>query len=116
MTLRGQEYVEAAKTYGSSTPRILLMHIVPNVIGPLLVGVTMALGTTILRIANLGFLGIGIASPTPEWGTIISENQTNIRFHPYLGIIPGLFIMISVMSLSFIGDGLRDALDPKMKN
>ena len=116
MTLRGQEYVEAAKTYGSTTPRILIKHIIPNVIGPLIVSITMSLGSTILRIANLGFLGIGIASPTPEWGTIISENQTNIRFYPYLGIIPGLFIMISVMSLNFIGDGLRDALDPKMKN
>ena len=115
MTLRSQEYIEAAKTYGSTTPRILVKHILPNVIGPLIIGVTMGLGSTILRIAGLGFLGIGIASPTPEWGTIISENQTNIRFYPYLGIIPGLFIMIAVMSLNFIGDGLRDALDPKMK-
>jgi len=116
MTLRSQEYVEAARTYGLKTPHILIKHIVPNIIGPLTVGVTMGLGSTILRIASLGFLGIGIASPTPEWGTIISENQTNIRFYPYLGIIPGLFIMVSVMCLNFIGDGLRDALDPRMKN
>jgi len=115
MTLRGQEYIEAAKTYGLKTPLILIKHIIPNIIGPLTVGITMGLGSTILRIASLGFLGIGIASPTPEWGTIISENQTNIRFYPYLGIIPGLFIMLSVMCLNFIGDGLRDALDPKMK-
>lgn len=115
MTLQNQEYVESAKTYGSKTPRILIRHILPNIIGPLIIGVAMDLGSTILRIAGLGFLGIGIASPIPEWGTIISENQVNIRFYPHLGIVPGLFIMVSVMSLSFIGDGLRDALDPKMK-
>ena len=115
MTLRGQEYVEAARTYGSSTRQILIRHILPNIVGPMIVSITMSLGNVMLRIASLGFLGIGIASPTPEWGTIISENQTNIRFYPYLGIIPGLFIMVSVMCLSFVGDGLRDALDPKMK-
>jgi peptide/nickel transport system permease protein len=115
MTLRSQEYVDAARTYGSSVPRILVKHIVPNIIGPLVVGVTMQVGTTILRIASLGFLGIGIAPPTPEWGTIISENANNIRFYPFLGLVPGLFIMIAVLSLTFVGNGLRDALDPKMK-
>ena len=73
-------------------------------------------GGTILQIASLGYLGIGIAPPTPEWGTIISENQSNIMYHPYLGIIPGLFIMIAVLSLNFVGDGLRDALDPKLSD
>jgi peptide/nickel transport system permease protein len=115
MTLRGHEYVEAARTYGSSMPRILVTHIIPNIVGPIVVSITMSLGSTILKIAALGFLGIGIAPPTPEWGTIISENQINIRFYPYLGIIPGLFIMISVMCLNFVGDGFRDALDPKLK-
>jgi peptide/nickel transport system permease protein len=115
MTLRSQEYVEAARTYGAATYRILIKHIIPNIVGPIVVSVTMNLGSVILQIAALGFLGIGIAPPTPEWGTIISENQTNIRFYPYLGIIPGLFIMVSVMCLNFVGDGFRDALDPKMK-
>jgi peptide/nickel transport system permease protein len=116
ISLRGQEYVEAAKTYGSSNALILIKQIIPNIVGPLIISITMSLGGTILRIANLGFLGIGVASPTPEWGTIISENQTHIRFYPYLGTVPGLFIMVTVLSLNFIGDGLRDALDPKMKN
>ncbi|MDE6168949.1 MAG: ABC transporter permease [Acetatifactor sp.] len=116
MTLRNQEYIEAAKTCGTSRFRIIWRHIVPNILGPMIIDVMMGLGSTILRIASLGFLGIGIASPTPEWGTIISENQINIRYYPYLGIIPGLFIMITVLSFNFIGDGLRDALDPKMKN
>ena len=116
MMLSGQEYVDAARTYGMPTPLILLKHIVPNIIGPLVIGIMMGIGSTILRIASLGYLGIGIASPTPEWGTIISENQNAIRYHPYLGIIPGLFIMVTVMCMNFVGNGLRDALDPKMKN
>lgn len=77
---------------------------------------TLGLGGTILAIASLGFLGIGVASPTPEWGTILSENRANIRFYPYLGLVPGMFIALSVMCLNFIGDGLRDALDPRTKN
>ena len=115
MTLRSQEYVEASRTYGLKTPLILIKHIIPNIIGPVIVGVTMGLGTTILRIASLGFLGIGVSPPTPEWGTIISENQNSLRYYPYLGVVPGVFIMVSVLCLNFVGDGLRDALDPKMK-
>lgn len=116
MTLRGQEFIEAAKCCGTGNTRILLKHIIPNVLGPLVISVMSGLGGTILSIASLGFLGIGIAPPTPEWGTIISENQASLMYYPYLGIIPGLCIMIAVLSLNFIGDGLRDALDPKQKN
>lgn len=116
MTLRGQEFVEAARSCGTGNIRILLKHILPNVLGPLIVSVMNVLGGTILGIASLGFLGIGIAPPTPEWGTIISENQDSLMYYPHLGIIPGLFIVVAVLSLNFIGDGLRDALDPKQKN
>lgn len=116
MTLRNQEYVEAAKCCGTSSARIIFKHVIPNGLGPVIVTATLGLGGTILGIASLGFLGIGVASPTPEWGTILSENRTNIRFYPYLGMIPGMFIGISVMCLNFIGDGLRDALDPRTKN
>ena len=116
LTLRGQEFVEAAKCYGSKNSTIISRHIIPNVLGPLIIGVMSGIGGQILQIASLGFLGIGIAPPTPEWGTIISENQSNILFYPYLGLVPGLFIMVTVLSLNFIGDGLRDALDPKQKN
>ncbi len=116
MTLRNQEYVEAARCCGTSSARIIFKHVVPNGLGPVIVSATLGLGGTILAIASLGFLGIGVASPTPEWGTILSENRTNIRFYPYLGLVPGMFIAISVMCLNFIGDGLRDALDPRTKN
>jgi peptide/nickel transport system permease protein len=116
LTLRNQEYVKAAKCCGTSAVRIILRHIIPNGIAPVIVSATFGLGSTILSIASMGFLGIGVASPTPEWGTILSENRLNIRYYPHLGLVPGVFIMISVICLNFIGDGLRDALDPRTKN
>lgn len=116
MTLRNQEFVEAAKCCGTSSARIIFKHILPNGIGPVIVSATLTLGQVILSIASLGFLGIGVASPTPEWGTILSENKAFIRYYPYLGLIPGSCIALSVMAVNFIGDGLRDALDPRMKN
>ena len=116
LTLRNMEYVEAAKCYGSSSMRTIIKHILPNGIGPIVVSATLTLGAVILSISSRGYLGLGVASPTPEWGTIISENKINIRYYPYLGLIPGLCIMFSVMAVNFIGDGLRDAFDPKSKN
>ena len=115
LTLRNMEYVEAAKCFGSSSMQIILKHILPNGIGPIVVSATLTLGSVILSISSMGYLGLGVASPTPEWGTIISENKVNIQYFPYLGIIPGICIMLTVMSINFIGDGLRDAFDPKSK-
>lgn len=115
MTLRQSEYVDAAKCYGASTWKILVKHILPNGVGPVVVSATLLLGNCILSIAGLGFLGIGIAPPTPEWGTILSEVRPYIRYYPYLGIIPGIAIGISVLAINFMGDGFRDALDPRTK-
>jgi len=115
LTLRGQEFIEACHLYGTSHFRIIYKHILPNGIGPVIVTATLALGTAILSIAALGFLGVGVPAPTPEWGTIIADNRMYIRHYPYLGIFPGIAIALSVMSVNLIGDGLRDALDPKMK-
>ncbi|NLY91709.1 MAG: ABC transporter permease [Firmicutes bacterium] len=116
MGLRNQEFIEAAKCYGSSSARIIFKHLLPNGMGPVIVSTTLTLGQVIINIASLGFLGIGVASPTPEWGTILSETKAFIRYYPYLGLIPGACIALSVMAVNFIGDGLRDALDPRMKN
>lgn len=116
LSLRNQDFIEAARCYGTSSWKIILSHILPNGLGPVLVTATLGLGSTILSIASLGFLGIGIAAPTPEWGTILSENRAFIRYYPYIGLIPGIFIAISVMAFNFMGDGLRDAFDPRTKN
>ncbi|ADK81680.1 ABC transporter permease [Sediminispirochaeta smaragdinae] len=115
LSLRGQEFIEAARCYGSSSPRIIYKHIIPNGLGPVIISATLSLGSTILSIASLGFLGIGVAPPTPEWGTILAENRINIRYYPHLGLVPGLFIVVCVMCLNFMGDGLRDAMDPRSK-
>lgn len=115
LTLRNVEFVEAAKCYGCSSLRIILKHILPNGIGPIIVSATLCLGQTILSISSMGYLGLGVASPTPEWGTIISENKINIQAYPYLGLIPGICICLTVMAVNFIGDGLRDAFDPRTK-
>lgn len=116
LTLRNVEYIEAAKCYGCSSLKIILKHILPNGIGPIIVSATLCLGQTILSISSMGYLGLGVASPTPEWGTIISENKMNIQAYPYLGLIPGICICLTVMAVNFIGDGLRDAFDPRNKN
>jgi peptide/nickel transport system permease protein len=115
LTLRNQEFDEAAKCCGTSHFRIITKHILPNGIGPIIVTATITLGSAILAISSLGFLGVGISPPTPEWGSLLADNRTYIRYHPYLGILPGIAIILTVMCVNFVGDGLRDALDPKMK-
>ena len=114
--IRDAEYIEAARAYGTRDKRILLKHIMPNAIGPIIVQSTLSLASTILNIAFLSFIGLGVPSPTPEWGTILSDNKQFMRYYPYLVAFPGVAIMITVLCLNLIGDGLRDALDPKLKN
>jgi peptide/nickel transport system permease protein len=115
LTIRDSEFVAAARSYGASSLSIMIKHVLPNSIGVVIVQTTLSLGAAILAIAGMGFIGLGVPAPTPEWGTILSENRDFIRYYPYLGIIPGLAIGISVMALNFVGDGLRDALDPRTK-
>ena len=115
MSVKNQEFIEAARSGGQNAAQIIIRHILPNCIGPIIVNVTMSLGAVIMSIASLGFLGIGITPPTPEWGTILSESRQFIRVYVYLGIIPGIAIGLAVMSLNFIGDGLRDAFDPRTR-
>lgn len=116
LSIRGLEYIEAAKACGTKTPRILWRHVIPNAIGPIVVQCTLHMATTILGVAGLSFIGLGIQPPIPEWGSMLSEAKEQMRYSSYLMVFPGIAIMISVLSLNLIGDGLRDALDPRLKN
>ena len=116
LTVKGQEFVEAARAYGTSDSGIILRHILPNTIGPIIVQATLSMASTILTISSLSFVGLGLPSSVPEWGSMLSEAKPFMRYYPYMIIIPGIAIVLSVMALNLIGDGLRDALDPKLKN
>lgn len=116
LSVKDQEFIEAARACGTKNGRIIMKHILPNAMGPIIVQATLNMASTILNIAALSFIGLGIQPPTPEWGSMLSDVKTQMRYYPYLAIIPGIAIIIAVMSLNLIGDGLRDALDPKLKN
>ena len=116
LPIRSQEFIEAAKAAGAGNAYIIRTQILPNAIGPIIVQATLGISVVILGIAGLGFLGLGVAPPTPEWGSILSDVRVQVRNHPYLAIIPGITICMCAMALNLIGDGLRDALDPKLKN
>jgi len=116
LSVKGQEYIEAAKACGTKDARIIFKHILPNAIGPIIVQATLNMGTAILGISSLSFIGLGIQPPTPEWGSMLSDARSQLRYYPHLVIIPGIAIVLAVMSFNLIGDGLRDALDPRLKN
>jgi peptide/nickel transport system permease protein len=113
LTLRETEYVEAAKAAGVGHGRIMFRHILPNTLTPVLVMATFGIPEAILASAALGFLGLGVQPPTPEWGVMVSEGKDFIRRAPFLITWPGLAIMLTVLSFNFVGDGLRDAFDPR---
>lgn len=115
MQVRSMEYIEAAKAINASDKRIILKHLIPNALAPSIVQVTMDLGHAILSAATLSFIGLGAQAPLPEWGTMLSEGRNYIRGHGYLVIIPGIMIMITILAFNLLGDGLRDALDPRLK-
>lgn len=113
--LREEEFVEAARSGGASRTRLIFRHVLPNALTPVIVTATFGIPEAILAAAALGFLGLGVQPPTPEWGTLVSEGKDFIRRAPHLITWPGLAIMVTVMSFNFVGDGIRDALDPKSK-
>lgn len=115
MTIRDQEYVESSYAMGLPTWKIIVKHIIPNCLSPIIVQITLLIGTTIISASSLSFLGIGVPAPAPEWGALLSAGRGHIRDASYMCIIPGLAIMMTVLALNLLGDGLRDALDPKMK-
>jgi ABC-type dipeptide/oligopeptide/nickel transport system permease subunit len=112
---RACAYVEGAVVTGASPLRIMLRHIAPNIVGPVVVLATVNLGSVILGLAALSFLGLGIQPPTPEWGTMISESRLYFQRHPWQMIVPGLCITITVLSVNIAGDALRDTLDPRLR-
>ena len=110
------EYVEAAKVGGATNTRVIVRHILPNIIGPIIVQATMSIASIILTAAGLSFIGLGVQPPAPEWGTMLSEARDFMLTDPYLVIVPGLAIALAVFAFNTIGDGLRDAFDPRMKD
>lgn len=115
LKLRKAEFIDAARAIDCSDPKIIMKHMLPNAFAPVLVSTTMGIGGTIMSAAGLSFLGLGVQAPTPEWGALLSGGRNFIRKAPWICIFPGLFILILVLSLNLLGDGLRDALDPRLK-
>jgi peptide/nickel transport system permease protein len=116
LNLTDMEYVQCAKSYGTGSFRIILRHVLPNAIGPIIIMLAGSVSGTILAAASYSFMGFGVQQPTPEWGAIISNSRQYMRLAPAYAIIPGMFIVLTAMSINLIGDGLRDALDPRLKD
>ncbi|MCI5957112.1 MAG: ABC transporter permease [Clostridiales bacterium] len=114
--LRDSQYISACKVMGEDNARIIATHIIPNAISQIIVNITLNLGTAILTASSLSFLGLGVQPPNPEWGAMLSKARDVLRYNPSEALFPGIAITLVVMSFSLVGDGLRDALDPKLKN
>ena len=114
--LRGSEYVQAARALGSGGARIVFGHILPNSLSPIMVQLTLSIGTVILEVAALGFLGLGAQPPAPEWGVMIRDGYRQFLRAPWMSIFPGLAIFLSVVGFNLLGDAIRDVLDPRLNN
>lgn len=115
LSLRNQDFVESLRALGASDARIILRHIIPNGLAPILVNASLSLGNVIILEAALSFLGLGIQDPTPTWGNMMAQSQSYMFQHPWLPLVPGIPLVLVSLSFNFIGDGLRDALDPRLK-
>ena len=116
LSIKEDEYITAAKGIGMRDARILFSHILPNSMAPVIVQGTLAIATAILEAAALGFLGLGAQAPDPEWGKMLADSKNYLQTAPWTMVFPGLAIMLTVLGFNLMGDGLRDALDPRMKN
>ena len=116
LTVREKEYIEAARAINAGNGKIIIKHIIPNAIGPLIVQITMGVGACILAGSALSFIGLGVQPPIPEWGAMIADARNTMRQYPTHALYPGICVMISVLACNLLGDGLRDALDPRLKN
>src|SRR5947209_3612135 len=115
LALKRQEFVTAARAIGVSNRRLMFLHLLPNAVAPVLVIATLRLGTAILTASSLSFLGLGIRPPSPEWGAMLSDGRQYLQLAPHVAIFPGLAILVIMLALNLLGDGLRDALDPKIR-
>lgn len=116
LSLKAREFIEAARSIGVSDKRIILRHMMPNVIGPIIVTITLDIAVFMIAEASLSFLGFGVQPGTPTWGNMLNESRAEYLSYPRLAVIPGLTLTIAVLAINFIGDGLRDALDPRGSN
>ena len=112
LSIREMAYVEAARSLGARNARIIGRHVLPNAMGPIVVGATLAVGNAIVLESSLSFLGLGVQPPTPTWGNMLMDAQATMATKPWLTVFPGLAILLVVLAVNFIGDGLQDALDP----
>ena len=115
LSVKDQEFVEAARAIGAKNSHIIVRHIVPNCLSPIIVQATLRVATAILSTPSLSFIGPGIKPPAPEWGAMLASGRSAIRDAPHVVVIPGMLIMVTILALNLLGDGLRDALDPKLK-
>jgi peptide/nickel transport system permease protein len=113
LSLREREFVTAARGIGAPNSRIIARHVLPNMLGPLIVLASLDIGGIIILESALSFLGLGVKPPTPSWGGMLADGRAFVRTYPHIAIVPGLAITMSVLAFNLIGDGLRDALDPR---
>ena len=113
MNVRAEDYVEAARAVGNSPVRILLRHVLPNILPPVIVQATLAIAAAIIAEASLSFLGLGQQPPSPSWGSMLNTAQRFLTQSPWMAVFPGIAIFLTVLAFNLLGDGLRDALDPK---
>jgi peptide/nickel transport system permease protein len=116
LSAREMEYVTAARVSGAGGPKIMLRHILPNILPPVIVLATLGIAGAIILGSTLSFLGLGVKPPAPEWGSMLSDGRTMMRHHWWVSFFPGFAIMLTVLSINLLGDGLRDALDPRLRN
>ncbi len=116
LTERSKEYIEAAKSINCSNISLMFRHLLPNVIQPVIVTTTMGIGSTMIMAASLSYIGLGIQPPNPEWGAMLAAGKTQIRTYPHMLLVPGVAIALTVFAINLMGDGIRDALDPKLRD
>ncbi len=115
LSVRKREYIEAAESIGAKTPKIMFSHVLPNILGPLIVAETLTIPAYISYEAFLSFIGLGVNPPTPSWGAMIAEGSRTISSYPYQALFPAIALFLIMFAFNFLGDGLRDALDPRMR-